>query len=348
MTRHSILNNENLLNQRNVSHIMLEVSLALLIGIFILVIFFGWGVLIQMILCLVFAIVFEASVLKLRKKNIHYVLKDYSAMITALLIAISLPTLAPWWISAIGVFFAIVFAKHLYGGLGHNIFNPAMSAYVLLIIAFPQSMTQWPLPTALTQHSVSFLDCLHLIFTGTDTQMQNIQIYTKSFDAVTLATPLDTVKTQLTQGYTLQEIQTTLPFTSFLKNPWHWVNSGFLLGGLLLLYRKIITWHIPCALLGSLLIFSSLLFFYDPSRFSSPLFHLFTGATMLGAWFIATDPVTSPSVKKAQVIFGISLGFLILLIREFGGYPDAIAFSVLLMNLCVPLLDRFYRKKFLI
>ncbi|WP_417446712.1 electron transport complex subunit RsxD [Kangiella sp.] len=329
----------------SVTELMLWVIGATLPGLFALVYFYGFGVIINIILAGTTAIVTEALILKVRQRPILPSLFDGSALVTAWLLALAIPPLLPWWMTVLGVSFAIVFAKHVYGGLGNNLFNPAMVGYVLLLISFPLEMTSWLPPAELAQNPVGFLDALSYIFTGTGFDGQSITAARMGLDGFTMATPLDHVKTELAQGYRLAEIETHAVINGLSGSGWQWVNLGFLAGGLVLMFRKVIGWQIPAGVLLGMIIMSLALFITDSDHYLSPNFHLFAGATMLGAFFIATDPVTASTTPKGRWIFGFGIGVITILIRTFGGYPDAIAFAVLLMNMTVPMLDYYTKPK---
>jgi len=323
---------------------MLYVIFALIPGAVIQINFFGFGVLINLVLCSLFAISAEAFILSLRKRAILTTLKDNSALLTGLLLGLALPPTLPIWMSFIGVWFAIIFAKQLYGGLGLNPFNPAMVGYVLLLISFPVEMTAWLPSSELNISTPSFVDSIELIlFSKTNSELTVTDFRTLA-DGYTMATPLDYVKTEHTLGKMSSEIFNQSIFLSNLTS-WQWVNAGFLSGGLFLLLKKIIRWHIPVSVLAGLLITSGILYGFDKDLYSTPLFHLTTGATMLGTFFIATDPVSASTTPKGRVIYGLAIGFLIIIIRTFGGYPEAVAFSVLLLNLAAPTLDHYTKPK---
>lgn len=322
-------------NNENVSRMMLAVIYALIPGTLVYVHFFGFGVLINIIIAVVTAIVCEVTVLKIRNRPIKPFIYDGTAVLTAILLALALPTLTPWWLAALGSGFAIIIAKHLYGGMGYNPFNPAMVGYAMLLIAFPKEMTAW-IPAE--SHGLSFYDTLNYsLFEMLPAGM--------SYDALTMATPLDSIKTQLSLGYTLDEIKTANSslFGNIAGHGWEWINILFLIGGLVLISIKVISWHIPVSMLGALAFMAMIFNFSDAGSYSSISFHLFGGAAMLGAFFIATDPVTAAVSNKGRLIYGAGIGILIYVIRTWGGYPDAIAFSVLLMNMAVPMID-YYNK----
>jgi len=317
------------------SDVMRLVVLATLPGLAAMTFFFGWGTLINVIWACLLAVGFEASIVKLRKRPLGFYLKDYSALVTALLLGLALPPFAPWWITLVGVFVAIVIAKHLYGGLGQNPFNPAMVAYALLLVSFPLQMTTWNAPFVMINGGESwnvlgFSDTLLLIFGGIEPPL---------FDSLTSATPLDVMRHR--GGLTTEEVWSAIPVLAEGIGAWHAVSAAYFMGGVFLIYRKVFTIHTPLAILATLAIISSLFYAIDPYEFADPFFHLTTGATMLGAFFIATDPVTSATSNRGKIVFGIGIGVLIFVIRGWGGYPDAVAFAVLLMNLSAPFIDQY-------
>ena len=317
----------------SVSAIMLKVMLALLPGIAAYVWVFGGGVLVSLALASATALASEALMLKLRGRPIAPFLSDNSALVTGWLLALALPPLAPWWLVVVGTLFAIVIAKHLYGGLGYNPFNPAMIGYAVLLISFPVVMTQWPAPLALAQAKLSFFDQAMFIF-------QRVLPAGFQVDAVTTATPLDYLKTQLKMDGALMEVIRQAPvFGNLGARGGEYVTGAYLLGGLYLLQQRIISWHIPVAFLGALALVSGVFHLANPEHYAGPLFHLFSGASLLCAFFIATDPVSGPTTPKGKLVFAAGIALLTWLIRSYGGYPDGVAFAVLLMNICVPLID---------
>ncbi|HSI95062.1 MAG: electron transport complex subunit RsxD [Methylophilaceae bacterium] len=318
----------------SVSMIMLKVLLALVPGIVAYVWFFGSGILITLALASVTALASEALMLKLRRRPIWPFLSDNSALVTAWLLALALPPLAPWWLVVVGTLFAIVVAKQLYGGLGYNPFNPAMIGYAVLLISFPVIMTQWPAPLELAQAKLSFSDQLAYIFGRV--LPAGVQL-----DAISTATPLDYLKTQLKLEHAMADIRHASVFGVLGAKGSEIVAGAYLLGGLYLVQQRIITWHIPAAFLGGLAAISGIFFVIDAQHYASPAFHLFGGAAMLCAFFIATDPVSGPTTPRGKLIFAASIGVLTWVIRTYGGYPDGVAFAVLLMNLCVPLIDAY-------
>lgn len=312
----------------SVSIVMMKVLIALLPGTACMAWIFGWGVLLNIAIAALTCIVSEAVMLQLRGKPVATTLLDGSALVTGILLALALPPFAPWWIPVIGALFAIVIAKQLYGGLGYNPFNPAMTGYVVLLISFPLEMTLWPHPEVRT----GLFEALAITFTGT---------FPEHLDAMTMATPLDTIKTRLGLGETLDVIRTGPLFGHIAGAGWEWVNLWFLIGGLWLLQIKVIEWRIPLGVLGGLFLMALIFYFSGEAVYSSPQLHLFSGATMLCAFFIATDPVSASTTPRGRILFGLGVGVLVYIIRTWGGYPDGVAFAVLLMNMTAPVIDHY-------
>ena len=317
----------------NTQDVMKWVLIATLPGIMALTFFFGWGTLINVLLASVTAVSCEALILKLRRYPVSFYLNDYSALVTSVLLALSLPPYAHWWLVVTGASFAIVIAKQLYGGLGSNPFNPAMAGYVLLLISFPQAMTQWALPQPLLADGILLTlgESLSAVFLGAP------------IDGYTGATPLDLFKHR--NGLMAEKIYTAEPLFSkayWAGVGWEWVNLAFLCGGLLLLYKRMITWHAPVSMLLTLTLLACI--FYDGGSSQSggsPLLHLFSGGAMLGAFFIITDPVSGATSNRGKLFFGAGIGVIIYIIRVWGNYPDAVAFAVLLLNFAAPFIDYY-------
>lgn len=322
----------------SVNLVMRKVLLAMTPGVAATAYFFGWGIIINMLIASLVALSCEALMLSIRKRPLQPFLTDYSALVTACLLALALPQLAPWWLTTIATAFAIIVAKHLYGGLGFNPFNPAMVGYVVAIISFPKEMTQWVPPIMDGNTLLSFTDTLRVILTGS-------LPLGETWDSITMATPLDTLKTQLGLELSINDIREHSAYGPMFGAVggigWEWINGLFLAGGLWLAYIRVIDWRIPAGLLAALIILANTFALYDYSSFTPPTFHLFSGGIMLGAFFIATDPVTASTTPKGRWLFGAGIGIFIFIIRTWGGYPDGIAFAVLLMNMTAPLLDYY-------
>ncbi len=317
-----------LLKNTSVSQVMTQVCIALVPGIAAYAWLVGPAILVQLVIATLAALLAETAMLRIQKKPLTIFLSDGSAVVTAWLIALTFPPLAPWWLVAIGTVFAIVVAKHLYGGLGQNPFNPAMVAFAVCIVSFPALMSQWPSVGL----QLPLLDQINVIL-GLAPRV----------DALSSATPLDAMKTALKLGEGTQDVPALLAnqdiYGNFAGRGWEWVAIGYLLGGLWMWQRKLITWHVPISFIGAMVLLSGGLWLFNPAQFASPLFHLLSGGAMIGAFFIATDPVSGSTTPRGKLIFGAGAGLLAYIIRVFGGYPDGVAFAVLLMNLCVPVID---------
>lgn len=310
------------------SRVMQQVLLATVPGVLVLTHFFGFGTLVNIVWAAALAIAFESLALKLRKRPLAFYLSDCSALVTAVLLGVALPPYSPWWLIAVGMASAILMAKHLYGGLGYNPFNPAMVGYVVLLISFPVQMTAWAPPRGAGELP-GLIEALQACFTPA------------TYDGVTMATPLDVLKQN--NSLLIEDLWSSNPqFGRWAGLGWEWANLAFLAGGLWLLYQRVFTWHAPVAMLASITLLSAL--FYDGGSSASggsPLFHLLSGATMFGAFFIVTDPVTSAVSNRGRLVYGALIGVLVYLIRVWGNYPDAVAFAVLIMNLAAPLIDQY-------
>jgi electron transport complex protein RnfD len=296
--------------------------------------YFGPGILVQLALSTAFALALEAAMLHLRGQPKRPFLADLSAPVTAALFALCLPPLAPWWIGAIGMIAAIVFAKQLYGGLGHNLFNPAMVGYAVVLLAFPLHLSRWLPP----QGGMAFSDTLNTIFLGIAPP--------PGWDAVAQATPLDTLRDLASQGLTLQEIRNAPVFGDFGGRGWEWIANWTALGGAFLIFKRVIPWQIPAATLGTAVLLTLPFWLADADTHPFPLQHVFSGALMLAAFFIATDPVTGCTTPRGRWIFGAGVALLTLAIRRWGAYPDGVAFAVLLMNCAAPWIDLHARPRY--
>jgi electron transport complex protein RnfD len=321
--------------RNSVQRVMLRVLLALVPAVLVHVVCFGPGLLVQLLLACVAALGTEAVALRMRGKPLTPFLTDGTALITAVLLALCLPPLAPWWLVVSGCAFAIGFAKHAYGGLGANPFNPAMVGYAVLLVSFPAQLSHW-LPS-----QFEALPAMHLGFGETVLTILRGELPARvNWDGITSATPLDAIRTGLRMGLTMEEIRTSRSLGA-LGGPGHqWTNLAVLAGGVWLLATRIINWHIPAALLAGLIAPAALMSAIDPGTYTGPLFHVTAGASMLGAFFIATDPISAATSNLGRLVYGAGIGVFTYVIRTWGGYPDGIAFAVLLMNLAVPWIDR--------
>lgn len=326
----------------SVSSIMGNVILALLPATAFGVYLFGWPAFNLLIITLLTSVVGEAICLRIMRKPIWPFLGDGSAVVTGWLVALTLPPWAPWWIAVIGGLFAIVIGKQLFGGIGQNPFNPAMLARVMLLIAFPLEMTIWVNPHPLfSPNSPTFIEGLYITFWG----VENIE-------AISSASLLGHLKTQLTLGHTVPEILAASSYSP-LDSLIGFTNGSFvetsglllLLGGLYLLARKIITWHIPFSMLATVILLATIFNEYNPDRYVNALFHVLNGGALLAAFFIATDLVTSPATSLGKIIFGIGCGAIEYIIRTWGSFPEGVGFAVLLMNALTPLIDHYLRPR---
>ena len=329
--RFQTMTSPHVLLDTGVGQVMRRVLYAMLPGVAALVWFFGWGVLVNLMIATTVALAAEAAMLAARGKPLALHLGDCSAVVTAWLLAVALPPLAPWWLTTIGVLSAIVVAKHLYGGLGYNPFNPAMIGYVVLLISFPREMSTWLIPHGVGQtQALTLMETLRAVF-----------VEAPGVDGLTGATPLDVLRTKMGLGLSVAEIRNSPIFGLVSGHGWEWAALGFLLGGLWLVYIRAADWRIPAGMLGGLALISTVFYLINPQQYAPPWFHLWSGAAIFGAFFIATDPVTASATPRGRLIYGAGIGILIYIIRAFGGYPDGVAFSVLLMNIAAPLIDLY-------
>jgi Na+-translocating ferredoxin:NAD+ oxidoreductase subunit D len=325
----------------SIGRIMFTVWLAMLPASLYGVWLYGWPALNLLLITTAAALAFEAFGLWLANKPILPTLQDGSALVTAWLLAMTLPPWAPWWIAVVGAFFAVVVGKQVFGGIGQNLFNPAMLGRVALLIAFPLEMTTWVTPQPLFSATApGFLDSLAITFGSAG-----------NIDALSGASLLGHIKTEvgrqiplaeaLNGVYSLQqaalgEMRGSLGETSALL---------ILAGGVLLMLRKIISWQIPFAMLATVAALATLMHFIDPARYADAGIHLFSGGLMLGAFFITTDPVGSPTTPRGQIVYAVGCGALIYVIRTWAGFPEGVAFAVLLMNSATPLIDHYLRPR---
>jgi len=317
---------------RSVRQIMLWVIVALLPGIIGQAWLFGIGVLLQILIACAFAWLLEALMLRLRQQPLRPFLSDFSAPLTAILFALCVPPLAPWWIALLGMIAAIVLAKHLYGGLGYNLFNPAMVGFVVVLVCFPYEISQWPAP-----HASAPMDAIRSVLLG--------QPPASGWDSLAQPTPLDALRQGGNAGLSLGEIRDGDAFGAIGGRGWEWLALLYAAGGLLLVGKRIIPWQTPLAVLGTVVLLTLPGHLLDPDLSPSPLLQLGSGALVFAAFFIATDPVSGCTTPRGRWIFGAGVAALTLAIREWGNYPDGVAFAVLLMNCAAPWIDLHSRPR---
>lgn len=307
----------------------------------------GWPAVYLFLVCIGSAVLAEAASLWLAGKPVRVFLMDGSAVLTAWLVAMTLPPWAPWWIGVLGGTIAIVVGKQVFGGIGQNLFNPAMVARVALLISFPLEMSTFMAPQPLfSAGAPDLLTSLAVTFGGAS------DAAVAGFNAITGPTILDHLKTEVGRGIPVSDAMAQAahdPGLTFLG--WTGGSLGetsaplILLGGLFLLYRRVITWPIPVSMLGTLLALATIMHLVDAAHYAGPLVHILSGATLLGAFFIATDLVTSPVTVRGQLVFGAGIGALVFIIRTWGSYPEGVGFAVLLMNACTPLIDHYLKPR---
>ena len=311
--------------------VLLALTPATLFGFWL----YGWPAVNLWAVSLIAAIVGEAFVLRLQGRHVRTVIMDGSGILTAWLLALSLPPYAPWWIAVLGSLFAVIIGKQVFGGLGQNVFNPAMAARVMLLISFPLEMTTWVAPA----QSPGLLESLRITFLS------------QPIDGMASASLLGHVKTEFTRGIGLD--QALAGYYAPMDMLWG-SRAGslgetaavlLLIGGLFLIARRIITWHAPFAMLLGVAVPALLFNAIDANHYAGPMVHVLSGGLMLGAFFIITDPVTSPNTALGQFIFGLSCGLLTWIIRTWGGYPEGVAFAVLLMNAVTPIIDQYVKPR---
>ena len=319
---------------------MLQVLAALVPAAAAHVWYFGPGLVFNLLVAAIFAVAGEALVMWMRGRPPQTALADYSALVTAALLAFALPSLTPWWVTATGALFGVVVAKHLYGGIGFNVFNPAMAGYIVVLVAFPVHMNLWVAPRMgdIDYQHLTVLQTLGYTLTG------NLPD-SLGFDAVSRATPLDVMKTGLAGMGIVPEIRANPVMGDFGGRGWEWIGNFIAIGGFWLMIRGIVRWHIPAGVGLGLLGPATLMYIVDSSIHPGPGFHLFAGASILCAFFIATDPVSAATSPKGRFIYGFGIGFLIYAIRTWGSYADGVAFAVLLMNMAVPAIDYLTRPR---
>ena len=305
------------LGEDTIERIMWAVVISLIPATLAGLYYFGWDAFQVIIITVASTLAAEALYQKMSGHKI--VIRDGSAAVTGLLLALTLPPGSPWWLSVIGGFFAIIICKQLYGGLGFNPFNPALMARVFLLIAFPLHMTRWSVP--------------HPLFTG--------------IDAKTGATPLGDLQVARLTGKGIGEAARLNLFDAFIGNIGGSIGEisalALLIGAAYLLYKQYITWHIPVSMIGTVMVFSGIFWWIEPAKYANPVFHLLTGGLIIGAFFMATDMVTCPVTLKGQLLFGFGCGLITIIIRMWGGYPEGVSFAIVLMNIVTPMIDRYIR-----
>ena len=307
----------------NVSGIMFRVVLALVPAFAVSLVFFGLGALIVTSVAIVSCVLFEYLLAKFVLKT-ESTINDGSAILTGLLLAFNVPSNLPVWIIIIGSLVAIGVGKMSFGGLGKNPFNPALVGRVFLLISFPVQMTSWP---------------------------KAVESRFAYLDATTGATPLSILKEGVKNGEPLSSLMDQIPEYSqlFLGNMSGSLGeisaAALVLGGLYLLWKRIITWQTPVSIILTVVAFTGILWMVNPEKYADPLFHLLAGGIMLGAIYMATDMVSSPMTGKGQIIFGVGIGVITVIIRIFGAYPEGVSFAILIMNAFVPIIDKYVKPK---
>ncbi|AXP80223.1 Electron transport complex protein RnfD [Mariniflexile rhizosphaerae] len=310
-------------SDRTSKKLMYDVIIALIPAFLVSIYVFGMSALIVTSVAITSCVLFEYLIQKYLLKS-DVTITDGSALLTGILLAFNLPSNLPIWMVVVGALVAIGIAKLSFGGLGFNIFNPALVGRVFLLVSFPVQMTMWP--TAIENN-------------------------TTLVDAVTGATSLGTIKEGLLAGDTMTEISTRIPSAIDMLFGFTGGSLGemsalvLLLGGVYLIIRKVISWHIPITLILTMVVFTGVFWVINPEHYANPVIHILSGGAILGAFFMATDLVTSPMTKKGMVIFAIGIGVLTVLIRLFGAYPEGISFAILIMNAFVPLMNKYFKPR---
>lgn len=302
---------------------MQDVLIALAPSMLVAVYFYGLSA-IKLLLVAVIACMGVEFLIQKYLMRTKVTVTDLSAAVTGVLLALNLPPTAPWWVIVIGSVVAIGVAKMTFGGLGHNIFNPALVGRVFLLISFPVIMTDWTVPASW---------------------------FRPEMDAVTGATPLALIKEGLAQGQTVEQILSANPDLSYGQMLFARAGGSageasalaIILGFVYLLIRRVIRPHIPVTIVLTIAVMTGIFWLIDPSQYTDPLFNILTGGVLLGSVFMATDYVTSPMTTKGMVIYGVGIGIITVLIRFFGSYPEGVSFAILIMNSIVPLLNKYIK-----
>ena len=310
-------------SDQSVEKLMYGVILSLVPAFLVTLYVFGIGALtvtaISIISCVLSEWIIQKYILRTEIR-----IRDGSAMVTGLLLAFNLPSNLPWWMVVLGALFAIGIGKMTYGGLGNNPFNPALVGRVFLLISFPVQMTSWPLPIESRMHYL---------------------------DAATGATPLGILKEAVRNGEALPGVMNQIPdhmqlFLGQMGGSLGEISAlALIIGFIWLLHKRIITWHIPVFTVATVFIFTGILWFINPDKNASPVFHILTGGLMLGAIYMATDLVTSPMTKPGMIIYAVGIGVITVVIRVYGAYPEGVSFAILIMNAFVPLVNKYVKPK---
>jgi Na+-translocating ferredoxin:NAD+ oxidoreductase subunit D len=310
-------------SDQSVQELMYGVILSLVPALLVTLYVFGIGALIVVALSVFSCILFEWGIQKyLMKSEIR--IRDGSAAVTGLLLAFNLPSNLPWWMVVLGALFAIGIGKMTYGGLGNNPFNPALVGRVFLLISFPVQMTSWPLPVVSRMHYL---------------------------DATTGATPLGLLKEAVRNGEAVPEVMKQIPdhmqlFLGQMGGSLGEISAlALIIGFIWLLYKRIITWHIPVFMVGTIFVFTGILWWLNPVRNATPVFHILTGGVLLGAIYMATDLVTSPMTRAGMILYAAGIGLITVIIRVYGAYPEGVSFAILIMNAFVPLINKYIKPR---
>lgn len=321
----------------SVRGVMARVACALAPGILVYAGIFGTGVLVQCLLACAVAVAVEALALRLRGRPVAATLGDGSALVTGLLLALTMSPLAPWWATVLATVFAVALAKHAFGGLGQNLFNPAMAGFVFVLLCFPAQMNRWPAGPAGDGTVPGVAQAVAVVFAPDGAAV----------DAYSGASALNHLKSRLGLMEMVGEIRTAPHYGTLGGRGWEWVALAWFAGGIALLLLGVIRWHIPAGFLAGMFLMAGMAWAMDADRYAAPLFHLATPAAMLGAFFIATDPVTAATSDRGRLVYGVLIGVLACTVRLWGAFPDGVAFAVLIGNACAPLIDRFTQPRVL-
>jgi len=321
MNNFTVSGSPHIQGDESTKKIMYGVVIAMIPAVLVSIYFFGVGAIRVLLIAVVASLFFEWVIQKYLIKG-ALTITDGSALVTAILLALNLPSNLPSWMIIIGALVAIGMAKMSFGGLGKNVFNPALVARVFLLVSFPVEMTSWPKPKPITDGLA---------------------------DVITGPTPLGIVKEGLGADKTMSELSSEIPsYTQVMMGDMGGSMGevsaiALILGGIYMLWKKIISWHIPVSMLLTVAVFSGIFWGIDPEHYADPVFHLLTGGMLLGAIFMATDMVTSPMTKGGQLVFGFGVGLLTILIRMWGAYPEGVSFAILIMNATVPLINKGFK-----